>query len=93
MYNTVIPGAAERILAMAEGEAAHVRTLEAEALSGDLRERRLGQLCGLGIGVAALGTAALALILGHETAASIIGGTTVAGLVSVFVIGRVYQSS
>lgn len=93
MYNAVLPGAAERIIAMAEAEAAHVRMIETEALSGELRERRLGQICGLGIGVAALGTAALALFLGHETAATVIGGTTVVGLVSVFVIGRVYQSS
>lgn len=35
------------------------------------------------------GVAAAALVLGHETAAGIIGGTTLVGLASVFVLGKV----
>ena len=77
---------------MAEGEAAHVRSMEEIALTGELRERRFGQLCGLGIGVLALSMSGLALVLGHEAAAIVLGGAPLAGLVSVFVVGRLKKS-
>jgi len=38
-YDTVIPGAAERILAMAEGETTHRRNLESQQLNADMQAR------------------------------------------------------
>ena len=87
-YNEIVPGAAERILAMAEDDAAHQRSMEVAALEAAKSEARLGQWLGFFIGMAALGTSLVALFLGSPWVASILGGTTVIGLVSVFVVGR-----
>lgn len=91
-YNEIVPNAAERILVMAESDATHQREIEMAALNAQRRERRLGQVFGFSIGIAALAVAALALMKGHAAAASVIGGTTVVGLVAVFVTGRVLVS-
>ena len=87
-YNEIIPGAAERVLVMAENEAKHQREMEATALRTARAEVRLGQWLGFGIGIAVLGTSIAALFLGSPWVAGILGGTTIVGLVSVFVIGR-----
>jgi len=88
-YNEIIPNAAERILVMAESDAKHRRDIEMVAINAQRRERHLGQILGFSIGLFALATSAFALSLGHSVAASVIGGTTVVGLVAVFVTGRI----
>lgn len=88
-YNAIVPDAAERILKMAESDASHQREIELTALNTQRRERRLGQIFGFTIGVVALSVSALALVKGSAVAASVIGGTTVVGLVAVFVTGRI----
>jgi len=88
-YDSIIPGAAERILTMAEQNAAHRRNIESRALDAKRRENRRGQLLGFGIGVIALSVAGLAVYLGYPTTASVIGGGTVVGIVAAFVTGRV----
>ena len=87
-YNAIIPNAAERILAMAEADISHLHTMETTAMQGAHRERFRGQLFAFGTTLLAFAVSAFALYHGHETAASVIGGTTVVGLVSVFVLGR-----
>ena len=91
-YNAIIPGAAERILTMAEDDAKHQRAIEMAALNAAKSEVRLGQWLGFIIGIAALGTSLTAIFLGAEVVAGIIGGTTVVGLVSAFIFGRIKQS-
>ncbi len=90
-YDLIIPGAAERILAMAEADAKHQREIEMAALNAAKSEVRLGQWLGFIIGLAALGTSLTAIILDAEVVAGIIGGTTVVGLVSAFIFGRIKQ--
>ncbi|MEI7296637.1 hypothetical protein WCQ02_31225 [Paraburkholderia tropica] len=51
-------------------------------------ERLGSMLSGLIIGCFALGVSAYLAMNGHDTVAGIIGGTTVVGLVSAFVIGQ-----
>lgn len=51
-------------------------------------ERMVGLFLALCIGVSGLGAAYFIAIAGHETAASIIGGTTLVGLVSAFIAGK-----
>jgi uncharacterized membrane protein len=91
-YETLIAGAAERILVIAEEDAKHLRAIEMAALQAARAESRMGQIFGLIIGLAALGTTVAALMLGSPTVAALIGGGTVVGLVSVFILGRVKQS-
>ena len=94
-YNEVAPGLAERIVAMAEKEAAHRHTIDHKALDADISEQnkmfseaRLGQLCGLIIGLAAITAGAYTAISGAQWPGGIIGGGGVIGLVSVFIYGR-----
>jgi len=87
-YNDIIPGAAERILSLAEAEAAHQHDIELLALQCASNEARLGQWFGLIIGICAFITVIISVILGAEKTAMVVGGTTVVGLVTVFVAGR-----
>lgn len=87
-YDKVIPGAAERILAMAEREQAHRHKMDSDHLSLLARERSRGQTYGFAIGCVAIVAGALTATLGHPIAGSLIGGGGVAGLVAVFVIGK-----
>jgi len=85
-YDQIIPGAAKRILIMAEEEAKHQHELEKSALNFTAEEVKRGQRYGLFIAISAFITSIIALFLGSEEAAMTIGGTTVVGLVTVFVI-------
>lgn len=87
-YNALIPGAADRIIAMAENDSAHLQTIEKMTVTAFYRERQTGQTFGLIIALFGLSVAALLAMNNHETTASIIGGTTIVGLVGIFVIGR-----
>lgn len=90
-YEAIVPGAAERILAMAESDMKHQHAIEFAALAAAEGEVKRGQWFGFGIGSLALIASIVALLLGSPAVASIIGGTTVVGLVSVFIVGRVVK--
>lgn len=92
-YDRIVPGAAERILKMAEAEAQFQHDITSRALNAEAKEVGRGQILGFLMGALALLTSALALWLGHPDTASVIGGTTVVGLVSVFVVGRILDRS
>lgn len=53
-YNEVLPGAAERIIAMAERNQAHRQMLEAKVIPGGIISERIGQFSGLAIYLATL---------------------------------------
>jgi len=87
-YNQIIPNAAERILTMAESDAQHQRDIEMLAIKCQASENRRGQYFGVVVTALAFVTAGVALYLGHPTAAAVIGGTTVVGLATAFVVGK-----
>ena len=76
---------------MAEQEAAHLRNIEREALIKASEQVKRGQLFGLIIGILAFLTSIIALVLGSEKTAIALGGTTLVGLVAVFVTGSFSQ--
>ncbi len=97
-YNVLLPGAADRILSMAEQEAAHrhkmeERALEVEAedLKARARDSRWGQVFGFLIGVITVTAGVYTATKGFQWSGSFIGTSGVIGLVSVFVIGRKRQ--
>jgi uncharacterized membrane protein len=53
-YELVLPGAAERILAMAERQAEHRQGLEARVIKSNVTGERIGQVFGLVIALAAI---------------------------------------
>lgn len=92
-YDQILPGAAERILIMAEEDAKHEHALEKSVLHLASEEVKRGQLYGLIIGVLAFVTSIIALALGSENTAIALGSTTVVGLVAVFVIGKKFGNT
>ena len=86
-YNQIVPGSANRIIAMAEKQADHRRRLETQVISSDITNSRVGLFCGLAIGVGGLVAATVIAIYGNPQAGVGMGLVTLASLVSVFVYG------
>lgn len=78
---------------MAEHDAAHLQSMEKMRLTAFYKERQLGQFLGFGIAAMGLAASVCLALYGHELTASVIGGTTLVGLVSVFVVGRLSRNS
>lgn len=87
-YNEAFPGCAERIMAMAERQAAHRQALESSALAGKLTAERRGQTLGFLLALTAViaGSTLIAFDKDAGGLATIAGA--LAGLVAVFVYGR-----
>lgn len=88
-YDKVEPGAANRIIVMAEDYAKHSRALEQTALSLEGKTRLRGQLLGVVVVLAVLGACLIALDLGYEAFAIALGSGTLVALAIVFVLGKV----
>ena len=86
-YNDILPGAAERILTMAEQQAAHRQTLEAMAVRTEARNSTLGVVFALLIGLGSMAVAGYAISQGKEISGTILGGTGLASLVGTFIYG------
>lgn len=91
LYNQHIPDGANRIMKMAEEQSSHRRELETIVIRSQQRQSERGQLFGFSLGILGLSLAAYLGISGHEAIGSVIGGSTVISLVSVFVIGKQLQ--
>jgi uncharacterized membrane protein len=94
-YDAVSPGLADRLVKMAEAEAAHRRDVEhkaQEAQATDLvayrRSEMWGQTFGLTIGLAAIGGAVYCAVHQAQWTGSFIGTAGVTGLVTAFIVGR-----
>ncbi len=87
-YDLIIPGLAERIVKMAEDQQSHRQSLENRVISSQLNESKRGQFLGFTVAMLCIGASVALSLLGHEYVAGILGGTTVVGLVTVFVLGK-----
>ena len=87
-YDEIVPGAAERIIRMAEEQSAHRRRLEQAVVVGDIASARRGSILAfiLAIGVIAGGFALIATGKDAYGIAAIIAA--LASLAGVFVYGR-----
>lgn len=86
-YDQIVPGAANRILIMAETQAKHRWDLEARVIKSDIMNSKLGLIFGLIIGLAGLWFGYELLQLGKIVEGSIFGGATLVALVSTFIYG------
>jgi len=87
-YNQITPGAAERILRMAEIEAEHRRSQEVKAMVRMHREAMVGQLFAFAIGLSGIGASMYLAMIEQPAAAMVIGGGTLVALVTAFINGR-----
>jgi len=90
-YEQVLPGAAERIFAMAEGQATHRQALERVVVVGGHRRSWAGLVAGLVVALAFLGAAYRPIQDGHSLAGTVLGTVDLTALVAVFVLGRIGQ--
>ncbi len=86
-YNTTVPGAADRIIAMAEQQSLHRRSLEKKIVYSGSRDSILGLIFGLIIGLATIIGGCICVIFGHGISGSVISLSGLSGLVGVFVYG------
>lgn len=87
-YNQIIPGAGERIIAMAEQETSHRHDIERTIVTNEYREAKRGQIFAVIIGSLAIISGTIISLQGAQWAGIAIGGGGVIGLVSVFIFGR-----
>ena len=86
-YNNIIPGAADRILAMAERQAEHRQTSERKLITANIVNERIGLIFAFLIGLGAIGSGVYCVAVGQPIPASFIGGGGVIGLVVAFIYG------
>lgn len=84
-YEEVVPGAGERLLAMAERAQSDARSARRFGLEHAVRYLRRGQSFGFFASLVAFAVVGFAAYHGREVVASIVGGSTVVGLVIAFV--------
>lgn len=86
-YEETLPGAAERILRMAELQLDHRHQYEDFAIKSDSKRADRGLLLGTLVAVMALGVAAYALFLGQPLIGAAIGIADIVGIAGVYVHG------
>mgnify|MGYP005926551617 CR=1 FL=1 len=91
-YDNVKSGFAERIVHMAEKEQDHRFESEKLMIKGTIAQSKRGQWFALTIALFVLAGAVLLAYLGHDAVASILGGTTIVGLVAIFITGKYGKS-
>jgi len=87
-YDEVVPGAAERILAMAEAQSGHRREMEKTVIEGDSRRSWLGLVLGCVVALIFIAAGTVVAVYANATAGATIITGTVVSLAGVFVYGQ-----
>lgn len=86
-YDNILPGAAERIVSMAEDQAKHRQNLEYITVKAGSRDSLLGLIFGFIIGMSTIVGGVYCIMKGQPTEGTILSGAGLAALVGVFVYG------
>lgn len=86
-YDKVVPGAAERIIKMAEQQHSHRIAIEGKVIASDVRNSFLGVVCAFVITLAVLALAAYSIYRNQPWAAGFFSVLGIGGLVSTFIYG------
>lgn len=90
-YNEIIPNGADRILKQSEQQTQHRIQTETTVITRELQQGDRGQHYGFIIAIFGLLLSGFLIYTGHDTAGTILGGTDLIALVSVFVYGKYAQ--
>lgn len=83
-YDLVLPGAADRILSMAEQQQKHRMSLEKKVVEADIKRSAAGQIVAAGIAVLAFGCGTFLISQGQDVTGLVTMLGPLAALVSVF---------
>ena len=86
-YDLIVPGAAERIIKMAEDQAAHRMRLESKVIDSDISNSRRGLNYAFILGLSGMVGGMVLIYFGKTIAGSAISGGTVATLVGTLIYG------
>ena len=86
-YEAVCPGAADRIIAMAERQAAHRQEIEKTVVNSGSRNSQMGIISALILAIAVLIGGVVCILMNHDWAGAVIVGIDIVGLCGVFVYG------
>lgn len=86
-----MPGLAEQIVKMAENQNAHRIDLESRVIPGQLAQSNRGQIFGFIIALICIIGGIYLGLNGKEVVATALVGTTVIGLVAIFIKGKAEQ--
>jgi uncharacterized membrane protein len=87
-FEEICPGAAQRILGLAEGEAAHRRSIEKKVMHGEIHTERFGMICALLVFAMFIAAGAYAIYLEQPIVGAIFGTFPIVGVLTVFIKGR-----
>ena len=94
-YEQTCPGAASRVIEMAEREGLHRRSQEEKIIAAQIDsmkrqflEARIGQIFAFAIALAFLGCGTYTVISGHDLAGSFFSLIGLGGIVTTFIVGR-----
>lgn len=90
-YDAILPGAADRILTMAEKQQNHRQAMESKVLDSHIERSSHGLYAGLVVALVGLGVSAYGLFLGYPWASTVLAGGILLSLVSVFVYGKKHR--
>ena len=86
-YEDIVPGAANRILEMAERQSEHRQQLEKTVVNGESRMSILGLVAGFVLSTMVIGGGIYLIASGHDFAGAALIGINLVGLATVFVYG------
>jgi len=87
-YNLAIPNGADRILALTEGQTDHLQKLEQKVVDHRNNSSDRGQWMAFGLAIVFGIIGTVLTLKGHDTVGGVVFGTTIVGLVTLFVLGK-----
>jgi uncharacterized membrane protein len=90
-YEEVVPGSADRIISMAEGQGSHRQKLESEIVESNIGNERMGMIFGFTICILAISGGIYAVMHGKSAGGIAAIITPLVALVAVFVYGKSRQ--
>lgn len=87
-YDRVLPGSADRILAMAEREQAHRASIEGTALQASAKDSKLGQYFGFALALVCIGGGIYLATQGQTIASVALIVASASGLAGRFLVNR-----
>lgn len=86
-YNQILPGAAERIITMAEDQSKHRQDLERTVIKARARDSLYGIISAAILCITTILCGTFTVLNGHEVSGAFLGTAGLAGLAGVFVYG------